>query len=401
VDRSQEIIGLEKKYVFHTYRRPDFVIDRGEGVYLYDLEGKRYLDMLSGIAVNALGYGDEEILKAIAEQSRRYLHVSNLYHMEPQARVARMLVERSFADRVFFCNSGTEAVEGAFKFARKWGRSNGRDRFEIVAFSGAFHGRTFGALAATPREHYQAPFRPLMPGVKIAEFNNLDSARQAVNDQTCAVIVEPIQGEGGVNPCEVEFLQGLRQLCDERDILLILDEVQCGLGRSGTLWAYEYYGIEPDIMTLAKPLGGGLPMGAVLATERVASCIEPGDHGSTFAANALVSTLAQVVVRRVSEPKFLADVREKGEYLGECLKSLGEGKRIVKEVRGRGLMWALELTEEAASYVERGYREGVIMGTAGPNVLRLLPPLIIQKEHIDELVEVLDRILPDGTWARE
>jgi acetylornithine/N-succinyldiaminopimelate aminotransferase len=253
-----------------------------------------------------------------------------------------------------------------------------------------------GALAATPREHYQAPYRPLLPGVVIAEYNNLASARAAVSERTCAIIVEPIEGEGGILPATAEFLQGLRELCNERHLLLICDEVQCGLGRSGTLWAYEQSGIKPDVMTIAKPLAGGLPMGATLVTEDVASAIAQGDHGSTFAAGPLVSSVAQVVMRRVSQPSFLAHVREVGEYLGAGLRRLAQHKPIVSEVRGRGLMWAIELTEDAAPYVTKGYEQGVIMTMAGQKVLRLLPPLVIQRQHVDDFLAVLDGVLPGG-----
>lgn len=392
----EEVVALDKQYVLQTYRRSDFVVERGEGVYLYDSDGHRYLDFVAGIAVNALGYCDPGIVKAIQEQACRYSHVSNLYGMEPQARLAQMLVENSFADKVYFCNSGAEANEAAFKFARKWGRRDGGDRYEIVAFTGAFHGRTFGALAATPREHYQQPFRPLIGGVRIADFNDLDSARAQVNDKTCAIIVEPIQGEGGVNLAKDDFMVGLRRLCNENGLLLILDEVQCGLGRTGKLWAYQWYGIEPDLMTLAKPLGGGLPMGATLMTQDVASAIEVGDHGSTFAANALIARVAQVVVSRIATESFLAHVRKVGDYLGQRLHELAARKPIIKEVRGRGLIWAIELTEEATPYIRKGYDEGVIIALAGPNVLRFLPPLIVAEQHVDELMVALDRVLPSG-----
>jgi len=386
---------LESQHIVQTYRRANFVLDRGEGVYLFDTDGRRYLDFSAGIAVNALGYGDPEVMEVIRDQAAHYFHVSNLYHSEPMARLAKTLTDLSFADRVFFCNSGAEANEGAIKFARKWGRSGGQDRHEIVVFTGAFHGRTMGALTATPREAYQAAFRPLIGGINVARFNDLDSTAQAITPKTCAIMVEPIQGEGGIHPASVEFMQGLRRLCDEHDLLLVLDEVQCGLGRTGRLWAHEAYGIKPDIMTLAKPLGGGLPMGAVLVTERVAAAIAPGDHGSTFAANALISRVAQVVVNRVSRPEFLKQVSEVGEYLGASLRRLAERKANAAETRGDGLMWALELTDDAAPYVEKGYSEGLIMLVAGAKVLRFLPPLVIGKEHVDELIQILDRVLPD------
>jgi len=395
VSLREEVIALESQHIMQTYRRANFVLDRGEGVYLFDTDGRRYLDFSAGIAVNALGYGDPEVMEVIRDQAAHYFHVSNLYHSEPMARLAKTLTDLSFADRVFFCNSGAEANEGAIKFARKWGRSGGQDRHEIVVFTGAFHGRTMGALTATPREAYQAAFRPLIGGINVARFNDLDSTAQAITPKTCAIMVEPIQGEGGIHPASVEFMQGLRRLCDEHDLLLVLDEVQCGLGRTGRLWAHEAYGIKPDIMTLAKPLGGGLPMGAVLVTERVAAAIAPGDHGSTFAANALISRVAQVVVNRVSRPEFLKQVSEVGEYLGASLRRLAERKANAAETRGDGLMWALELTDDAAPYVEKGYSEGLIMLVAGAKVLRFLPPLVIGKEHVDELIQILDRVLPD------
>jgi len=395
VSLREEVIALESQHIVQTYRRANFVLDRGEGVYLFDTDGRRYLDFSAGIAVNALGYGDPEVMEVIRDQAAHYFHVSNLYHSEPMARLAKTLTDLSFADRVFFCNSGAEANEGAIKFARKWGRSGGQDRHEIVVFTGAFHGRTMGALTATPREAYQAAFRPLIGGINVARFNDLDSTAQAITPKTCAIMVEPIQGEGGIHPASVEFMQGLRRLCDEHDLLLVLDEVQCGLGRTGRLWAHEAYGIKPDIMTLAKPLGGGLPMGAVLVTERVAAAIAPGDHGSTFAANALISRVAQVVVNRVSRPEFLKQVSEVGEYLGASLRRLAERKANAAETRGDGLMWALELTDDAAPYVEKGYSEGLIMLVAGAKVLRFLPPLVIGKEHVDELIQILDRVLPD------
>jgi acetylornithine/N-succinyldiaminopimelate aminotransferase len=390
---GQEIVSLEKQLIVQTYRRAGFVVERGEGVYLYDSDGRRYLDFVAGIAVNALGYGDPELLEAIDKQARRLIHVSNLYHTEPHVRLAQMLVQNSFADRVFFCNSGAEATEAAIKFARKWGRAGGQDRYEVVCFTGAFHGRTMGALALTPREHYQAPFRPLIGGVRVAQYNDLRSAEQAIGESTCAVIVEPVQGEGGVHLASAEFMAGLRELCTERNVLLICDEVQCGLGRTGRLWAHQLYGVEPDIMTLAKPLGGGLPMAAVLVREEVACCVEPGDHGSTFGANPVAAAAAQVVFRRVAQDAFLARVRDVGSYLGRKLHELAERKREVRQVRGVGLIWGIELTKEAAPVVEQGYAEGVIMAVAGPNVLRLVPPLIIEPEHVDQVVQALERIL--------
>ena len=395
---TEEVIALEKQYVLQTYRRPDFVLDRGDGVYLYNTEGNRYLDLVAGIAVNALGYHDGEVLKAIAEQSARLIHVSNLYHTEPHARVAQLLVEHSFADRVFFCNSGTESVEAALKFARKWSRSaHSTARSEFVAFSGSFHGRTLGALSTTWKEKYRTFCEPLIPGIHFATFNDLSSAERTMTDQTCAVIVEPIQGEGGVNLATEGFLAGLRKLCDEREALLIFDEVQCGLGRTGYLWAHDFYGVRPDVMCLAKPLGGGLPIGATLMTQMVADSIEPGDHGSTFAANPVVCSVAEVIFRRVSDPRLLVSVQSRGEELLSGLSDLQRAYPSIREIRGRGLMWGIEIEANVQSILQRGRELGMLMGNAGEHVLRLLPPLIMEQAHVTECLGKLEQILKETT----
>jgi len=389
---TEQIKALDQQYVLHTYNRAPFVLQRGEGLRVYDTQGKAYLDFVGGIAVNALGYGDPDLLKAIAEQLVRLIHVSNLYYTIPQVELAKMLVEGSFADKVFFCNSGTESVEAALKFARKWAKTTqGPSKTEVLAFSGAFHGRTMGSLAITPRPHYQDPFRPLMPGAKIAQFNDLASAEELLDDKTCACIVEPLQGEGGVNPADQAFLQGLRQLCDRKRALLIFDEVQCGLGRTGTLWAHEPYKVTPDLMTLAKPLGGGLPIGATLMTQAVADTIEPGDHASTFGANPVVCAAARVVFSKISAPEFLERVRSAGSYLGEHLKELGEKHDCIEQVRGRGLMWGLETNLDIAPVIQTCYEEGLLTLSAGPRVLRLLPPLVVGEAEIDEAVAILDK----------
>ncbi len=398
---AEEIIRLEQRYVLGTYKRAPFVLERGEGAYLYDTRGRRYLDMVAGIAVNALGYGDAEILRAMTEQARRLMHVSNLYHTAPHALLARDLVECSFADRVFFCNSGTEANEAALKFARKWQRVNHpeQDRGEIIAFTGSFHGRTMGALSVTHREKYRAPFEPLLPGVRFLPYNDAEAARSSIGPRTGAVIVEPLQGEGGVNPATQEFMQALRTCCDEQGALLIFDEVQCGLGRTGTLWAYEAFGVTPDLMTLAKPLGGGLPLGATLLTERVASAIVPGDHGSTFAANPVICEVARVVLRRITAPGFLEDVRRRSARLEQRLRELQRRHRLVREVRGRGLIWGMELAVDAAPLAAAAYDHGLIVTSAGERVLRLVPPLVVSEEQIDEAAAIIDRLLTEAERA--
>jgi acetylornithine/N-succinyldiaminopimelate aminotransferase len=399
---AQQIIELEKQYVVHTYNRPPFVLDRGEGMRVYDTEGKAYLDFLGGIAVNALGHRHPAIMEALQEQAARLVHVSNLYHTAPQALLARDLVTSSAADRVYFCNSGTEAVEACIKFARKYGKvhrgAGEQERTAFVAFEHSFHGRTMGALALTAKAKYQEPFRPLMPGVHRAPFNDLRAARSLIAEvQPCAVIVEAVQGEGGIYAASDAFLQGLRAACDEHDALLICDEVQCGMGRTGTLWAYEASGIRPDLIAVAKPLGGGLPIGAALVADKVASLIEPGDHGSTFAANAAICAVARVVLATINTPEFLAGIREKGDYLGEALSSLlaRHGDRV-SEIRGRGLMWGVETTLNTGDVLTAGYEEGILLGSSGEHVIRLLPPYIVEKTEIDEAVDKLDRILARG-----
>ena len=387
-------IELEHDYVLQTYARAPFVLDRGQGCWVYDTDGNAYLDCVAGIAVNALGHAHPALVAALTEQAGKLWHVSNLYHSAPQAELAAALCASSFADRVFFCNSGAEANEAAFKFARKWALDNyGPDKHAIVAFSNAFHGRTFGALAATPREKYQAAFRPLMPGVRFAEFNNLDSAAEVIGDDVCAVIVEPVQGEGGVHPASVEFLQGVRALCDQHHALLIFDEVQCGLGRTGSLWAYQGFDVAPDVLTAAKPLAGGLPMGAVLMTQAVADVMHPGDHGSTFAASPLVAAVANVALNTINQPDFLSEVAAKGAYLKERLEEINSPH--ISEVRGKGLMLGAELTIPAGDVIQAGYERGLLLINAGPNTLRLVPPLVISRDEIDTLVEQLTAIFAD------
>ena len=363
---AQEVIGLEQNHVLGVYGRAPFVLARGEGSTLYDTEGRTYLDCVAGIAVNALGYQDAGVAQAIGESlTSGMLHVSNLYHTAPHAQLAQLLCETSFADKVHFCNSGAEANEGALKFARRYGRAHGSDeKVEILAFTNAFHGRTMGALAATPRPKYQDPFKPLMPGVRFAAFNDLASARAQMDETVCAMIVEPIQGEGGIHAATPEFLAGLRMLANQYGALLIYDEVQCGVGRTGTLWAHQGYcdaddpcdcgagcKYEPDILTAAKPLAAGLPIGAILMRQRVADTIHKGDHGSTFAGGPLVTHVAQHVVSRVAQPEFLAAVQAKGRLLRDLLEEINSPH--VLAIRGKGLMVGLELDIDTAEVIAR------------------------------------------------
>jgi len=386
------VIDQDHAYVVQTYKRAPFVLTHGQGMTLYDDQGNAYDDWVAGIAVNALGYGDPGLVNAIQRAAEGLLHTSNLYYTASQPALAAALVERSFADRVFFSNSGTEANEGALKFARRVAYDSGIEgKHELICFTDAFHGRTMGSLSLTPKEKYQKPFGPLLPGVKLATFNDIESVRAVISDKTAAVFIEPVQGEGGINPASPEFLTALRALCDERGALLIFDEVQCGVGRTGTLWAHEPMGVTPDMMTLAKPLAGGLPIGAILTTEKVASHIHAGDHGSTFAGGSFITTVAHYVLNRVSEPAFLGQVNEVGGYLMERLSEINSPH--IQEVRGRGLMVGVQLDIDVAPIIEAGYEQGLLMVNAGPNVIRFVPPLIAQTAHVDTLAERLTAIL--------
>lgn len=386
---AQDIIQMEADYVLQTYKRPDIVLSHGTGATLYDTAGNRYLDFMSGIAVTVLGHSDPAWVEAVSTQAGALVHVSNLYHTVPHAQLARRLVRHSFADKVFFCNSGAEANEAAIKFARKVGRQadpSGR-KSGIVAFSGSFHGRTMGALSTTYKQIYREPFEPLVPGVIFTPFNDIEAASKVIDDSICAVLVEPVQGEGGVHPATSEFLAGLRLLCDAHQALLIFDEVQCGLGRTGRLWAHEGSGVMPDMMTLAKPLAGGLPIGAALVTQAVADVIKPGDHGSTFAAGPLVCRAAEVTFDRVSQPAFLANVRAQSDYLLHRLQTL-ESELIV-EIRAAGLLVGVEMRVPVLPLITAAREQGLLIINAGENVLRLAPPLIIGREEIDEAVQII------------
>ncbi|HWZ27572.1 MAG TPA: acetylornithine transaminase [Gemmatimonadales bacterium] len=372
------------------YARVGPVFTGGEGVELIAEDGTRYLDFTSGIAVNALGYGHPVIRDAVTRAlDAGLIHVSNLFRTEPGEALAAELTSHSFAEQVFFCNSGAEANEGAFKFARKWGKKTG-----IVAFSQSFHGRLFASLAATDHPEYQKPFLPLTPGVRILPLGDRAAAEAGIRaDETAAVIIEPVQGEGGVRPVPDEWLAYLRRLCDERGAALIFDEVQCGLGRTGTLFAYEQTGVTPDMVTLAKPLAGGLPMGAVLVTGAIAASLATGDHATTFGGGPLVASVALDVVRTLAEPEFLASVRARGEHLRGGLERLAKRSSRVKSLRGRGLMWGVELAGPAAPVVAAARERHLLVLSAGPNVLRLLPPLIIEDGDLDRGLAVLAEVL--------
>lgn len=381
--------------ILPTYKRAPMRFVRGHGVELFDESGKAYLDLSSGIAVNALGYGDSGIRETIENVlSTGLIHVSNLYRTEAGEKLAHFLVETSFASSVFFCNSGAEANEGAFKFARRWGRTVGTDaKTGIVALRGGFHGRLFASLAATDRPSYRAPFRPLAGGVTICERDQVELDVALDGESVAAVIVEPVQGEGGVRVIETELLKYLRKVTEERGIALIFDEIQCGLGRLGTFHAYERFGVTPDMVTMAKPLAGGLPMGAILVAKPIAETIKPGDHGTTFGGGPLVAAVADHVVRRLADSALLATVRENGVWLGEQLAEIARRSGKVRAIRGLGYMWGIDVVEPAADVVARGWDAGLLVITAGEHTLRLLPPLVIERSDLQRGITILEKIL--------
>ncbi|HUQ20013.1 MAG TPA: acetylornithine transaminase [Gemmatimonadaceae bacterium] len=385
-DRRNAILG--------TYKRAPMTFVRGEGVELIDENGKRYLDLASGIAVNALGYGDAGIKGAITEAlDTGIIHVSNLYRTEAGEKLANLLAGDSFG-KVFFCNSGAEANEGAFKFVRRWGRAVGSEaKTGILALRGSFHGRLFASLAATDRPSYRAPFRPLAGGVSICE-RDLHALDAALDSETiAALILEPVQGEGGVRVLDKTFVTELRAMTKDRGIALIFDEIQCGLGRLGSFFAYEQFGVKPDIVTLAKPIAGGLPMGAILVSDEIGETIKPGDHGTTFGGGPLIAHVALEVVRRVSDPALLSAVRQNGEWLAESLRGVARRTGKVRAVRGMGYMWGLDVVEKASDIIQRGWEAGVLVINAGDHTLRLLPPLIMTRDELARGVGLLEKIL--------
>jgi acetylornithine/N-succinyldiaminopimelate aminotransferase len=388
---------MEAKLLLPTYERQPILFVRGRGVYLWDSQAKRYLDFLSGIGVNALGHSHPAVQAAIKRQAGRLIHVSNLFFHEYQAELARLLTEISGLDRAFFCNSGTEAWEGALKLARAFAQMNNRNgskaKWRILAMENSFHGRTFGALATTGQPKYRAPFVPLMPGVSFVKFNDLDDLQRKCDSSVCAVCIETIQGEGGIRPVNAEFLELASRLTKQSGALLMLDEIQCGLGRTGRHFAYQHYGVLPDVVTVAKPLACGLPLGAILTTERVASCMHPGLHGTTFGGGPLACAVAIEFLR--AENKLLKHVRTLGEYFHAALEALDRKHKSIQDVRGAGLMQAVELDspELAKAVAKQLLQEGIIINRTHETVLRFLPPYVIQKKHVDRLVKALDAAL--------
>lgn len=390
------VMDAAEETLLHTYNRFPVVLDKGDGVYLYDTEGKKYLDFAAGIAVCGLGYHYPGYDEALKEQVDKLLHTSNLYYHAPMVEAGKKLLSASKMSRVFFTNSGTEAIEGALKAARKYAyeKADG-SRYEIIAMNQSFHGRSMGALSVTGTAHYRVPFEPLVGGVKFADFNDLDSVKAQITEKTCAVILETVQGEGGIYPADPAFLKGVRKLCDENDLVLILDEIQCGMGRTGSYFAWQEYGIEPDIMTCAKALGNGVPVGAFVLNEKLAkSSLAPGDHGTTYGGNPFVCAAVSKVFDLFEENHILEHVKELTPYLESALDKLAEKYSCIAERRGKGFMQGLVIKDRpVGEVVSKALEEGLIVISAGSDVLRLVPPLVITREHIDEMTEKLEKCL--------
>jgi acetylornithine/N-succinyldiaminopimelate aminotransferase len=391
---TEEIIARESRFLLPTYNRYPIVLERGKGVFLFDLEGNRYLDFVAGLGVNALGHAHPRVVKAIREQSARAIHFSNLYYHEFQGRLAEKLCQLSGLNRAFFSNSGTEAIEGSIKLARLAGhRAGGEAKSQLVALAGSYHGRTFGAMSLTGQDKYRKGFEPLLEEVKFVPRDDLDALRAAVDDRTCAIVLEPIFGEGGIYECSTAFLQECRALADRYRAALIFDEIQCGLGRTGTIFAFQSFGVTPDIVAIAKPIAAGLPLGAFLAREEFASAISPGQHGTTFGGGPLACRVALEYLTIIEDEGLLQNVSRVGAYLQERLKSLGGRYAAVQEVRGRGLIQGLQLTIPARPIVEQALAEGVLFNSTQDTVLRFLPPFLLQEKHVDKGIRVLKTLL--------
>ncbi|MHB8156085.1 MAG: acetylornithine transaminase [Desulfocucumaceae bacterium] len=395
---SSEIIQMGDKYLMKTYGRLQIALVKGSGARVWDADGREYLDFVSGLAVNSLGHCHPAVTRAIADQAETLMHVSNLYYIEPQVKLAKMLVENSCGDRVFFCNSGAEANEAAIKLARKYSRVSGNtDKYEILTAHKSFHGRTLATITATGQLKYQKGFEPLPAGFGYFPYNDLDALKEAVGPKTCAVMLEPVQGEGGVNVADLEYLRGVRGFCKEKGLLLIFDEIQCGLGRTGKFLAHQHYGVEPDIFTLAKALGGGFPIGVMAAKEEVALAFVPGDHASTFGGNPLacaagLAALDQLINRGVTE-----NAARVGDYFIGKLKDLAGRHSYVREVRGLGLMLGVELAVDGREIVARCQEQGLLINCVNNNTLRFLPPLIITEGDVDEAIDILERVMGEPT----
>jgi acetylornithine/N-succinyldiaminopimelate aminotransferase len=392
--KTEELTGLYEKYVMNTYKRFPLALSRGAGARVWDIDGREYLDMTAGIAVCSLGHAHPGVISAIRKQAETLMHVSNLYYTEPQAVYARMLVENSFADKVFFCNSGAEANEAAIKLARKYGHDRLGGKYELITMKDSFHGRTLATITATGQEKFQVGFAPLVPGFKYVPFDDLPALKAAISEKTCGVLLEPIQAEGGVRIPDRHYLRGVREICDQQGILMILDEVQVGMGRTGTLFAYEDSGIQPDIMTLAKAMGNGFPVGAMLATDRVAAAFQPGNHASTFGGTPLAMAACIAVFNAIQTEGLLENCRRVGAHFLERMWSMQGHQPLIKDVRGKGLILGMELAVDGAGIVKKCMEKGLLIITSGAgNVLRFVPPLIITEKDADQALDILEEVL--------
>ena len=390
---NQELIKLTNKYVAKNYGRYPIGLVRGKGMVVWDASGKKYIDFVAGLAVDNLGHCPPSVVSAIRKQSGKLLHVSNLYHIEPQSQLAAELTRLTFANKFFFCNSGTEANEAAIKLARRWFYDNGQPkRFEIITMNDSFHGRTMASLSATAQKKIHAGFKPLLPGFKYVPFNDITALKKALTKKTCGVLIEPIQGEGGVNPAQKTYLKTLRRICNEKGILLIFDEIQTGFGRTGPLFAYERYKIKPDIITLAKALGGGIAIGAMGSTNKIIQSFSPGTHGATFGGNPLACAASLASLKTLTKKGFLQRASSQGDYFLKQLNYLKENFSIIREVRGAGLMLAIELNQPGAKIVTDCMKEGLLINCIQQNTIRFLPPLIITRKEIDLLIKTLSKI---------
>ncbi|MDQ5985691.1 MAG: Acetylornithine aminotransferase [Syntrophus sp. SKADARSKE-3] len=393
---NKDLIALSDKYIMGTYKRFPVVLTKGQGTKVWDSDGKEYLDFVAGIAVCSLGHSNPKVVAAIKDQANTLTHVSNLYYIGAQIKYASLLVPKTFGDKVFFCNSGAEANEAAIKLARKYGNENmSVKRNEIITMKSSFHGRTLATITATGQEKFQKGFEPLPEGFRYIPFNDLDSLKTAITDKTCAVMLEPIQVEGGIRVPDNEYLAGVRKICDDHDLLMILDEVQVGMGRTGRLFAYEHDSVKPDIMTLAKAIGNGFPMGAMVATDRVASIFEPGSHASTFGGNPLAMSAAYAVLEIMLEEGFLENVERVGRYFKDHLTELQAKHGMIVDVRGKGLILGVEMDREVAGIIRECLDRGLLVASAGPNVLRFVPPLTVTENEIDQALQILDGILEE------
>lgn len=393
---NQDMLAANKKYIMDTYASFPIALEKGEGSYVWDFEGKKYLDFVSGIAVNCLGYNDSVFIENITEQLKKIHHCSNLYVTKPSIDLAKVLVENSDFDKVFFCNSGAESVEAALKICRKYGSTKKGDHaYEIITMKNSFHGRTLGTVTATGQEKYQKGFGPLLPGVKYVDYNDFESLEKTVNENTCAIVLEAIQGEGGVNPANKEYLEKVRALCDEKDIVMVFDEVQTGIGRTGKLFGYQVHGVKPDVISLAKGLGGGIPIGAMLAVDKVAKVFSPGEHASTFGGNPIATTAGLTVLDRLLNGGVLENVVKQGAYLTEKLEALKAKYPVITDIRGVGLIQGIELSIAGSELVGKCIEKGLLLVGAGANVVRFVPPLIITSDEIDEAIDILDSALSE------